>query len=134
MNNALPGQVSTALTAYAVRLAVHQLVVGLFVARDVDQLADLVGETIDPTTTEYLVLGQGGIHGDGSSASKWSSAELAYPGQEFFEPAQDVHPLDGAVLGESWWRAIDRGTWHPLDWEQQVVVESATEQRTRRKG
>ena len=134
MNSDHPDQVSSALTAYAVRLAVHQNVVGLFVASDVIQLADLVSQAVDPTATEYLVLGPGGIHAVGSSASKWSSAELAYPGQEFFEPAQDVHPLDGAVLGESWWRAIDRGTWHPLDWEQQVVVESATEQRTRRKG
>ena len=116
MNYDLPDAQSENLAAYAVRLAGTENVVGLFVARDVNQLTEFVNEHCDPTTTEYLVLGAGGMHVVASSVARWSPAEPAYPGQEFFDAEPDVQPLDGTVLNEAWWRAVDRGTWHALDW------------------
>lgn len=115
---------SERLAAYAVRNAEHHGVVGLFVAANVNELADLVNQHSDPTTTEYLLLGAGGIHVVGASTARWGPAEPACPGHEFFEVGQDGGPLDGAVLDECWWRAVDGRTWHPLDWEPQTLVES----------
>ena len=51
-----------ALTPYAIRLAEDRQVVGIFVAENLDRLADLVDQCCDPSATEYLRLGYGGVY------------------------------------------------------------------------
>ena len=95
-----------------------QQVVGIFVAVGLNQLADLVLQCVDPTTTEYLVLGSGGIYAALPTTAQWPARELrdAEGGFAGFEP-EDEDPLKASVLDEYWWREIDRGDWHPLDWD-----------------
>ena len=93
-------------------------VVGVFVAVGLNQLSDLVLQCVDPTTTEYLVLGPGGIYAALPTTAKWPSQEVrdADGGFADFEP-EDDDPFKGAVLDEYWWSDIGQGDWHPLDWD-----------------
>lgn len=106
------------LKAFAVRRSESRQVVGIFVAVGLNQLADLVLQCIDPTTTEYLVLGPGEVYAALPTTAQWPAWELrdAEGGFADFEP-EDEDPLKAAVLDEHWWTDIDRGDWHRLDWD-----------------
>ena len=118
MNSTLHNQGLEPLAAFAVRLSKTHQVVGVFVAVELNQLADLVLQCVDPTKTEYLVLGPGGICTDLSNTAQWPARELRNANGEFedFDPA-DEDPIKDAKLDEQWWLDIDRGDWHPLDWD-----------------
>ena len=104
--------------AFAVRRSENQQVVGIFVALELNQLADLVLQCCDPTATEYLMLGPGGVCTDVLNPAQWPARELPHAEGGFvgFEP-EDEDPLKDAKLDEYWWGDIDRGDWHALDWD-----------------
>ena len=79
------------------------------------------------------MLGPGGICVAQPNAAQWPARELLDAAGMFrdFEPA-DQDPLKSATLDEYWWRTIDRGDWHPLDWgpalpDEVVLTRTATD-------
>ena len=105
------------LFAFAVRRSETRQVVGIFVALELNQLADLVSQFVDPTTTQYLVLGPGGLCAPLPSSAQWPARELRDAQGAFADfELEDEDPLKEAVLDEYWWGAIDKGAWHSLDW------------------
>lgn len=109
------------MKAFAVRRTESRQAVGIFVAVGLNQLADLVLQCTDPTATEYLLLGPGGIYAALPTLAQWPARELRDVGGGLvgFEP-EDEEPLKAAVLDEYWWGNIDRRDWHPLDWDGNI--------------
>lgn len=108
-------------TAFAVRLAEDQQVVGIFVAVDLDQLADLVDQCCDPAATEYLRMGVGGVYVGTPTAARWPARELRDPSGEVIDiEPDDEDALRGASLDDFWWRDIYQGEWFPLVWERSL--------------
>ena len=118
MSGDLPDRSAQLVRVYAVRLAESRQAIGIFAAIGINQLADLVLEYADSTTTEYLALGPGGLGVAQPGKAEWPPQERRDAQGELsdFLP-EDEHPLKAAVLDECWWRAIYQGVWHPLDWD-----------------
>lgn len=104
-----------ALTPYAIRLAEDRQVVGIFVARDLDELAYLVDQCTDPSGTEYLRLGIGGVYVGGPTTAQWPAREKPDEhGDPFDVEPEDIAPFNGAELDDFWWLDMDNGDWIPL--------------------
>lgn len=124
-----------ALTPYAVRMTEDRQVVGIFVARDLDELAYLVDQCTDPAATEYLQLGRGGVYVGSATDAQWPAREIR---DEHGEPMdvvpQDAAPLDGAELDDFWWLDMDAGDWFPLASDTTTAKrQPARRQRSRRR-
>jgi hypothetical protein len=99
------------MPTYLVRLIDNQDLVGIFVARNVGQLAAAVDECTEPEDCEYIVLGTGGI----IWLSKAIPIPIDLPEDESFD---DPMPWDGASLTDSWWNyfyGLETDDWIPID-------------------
>lgn len=101
------------MKAYLVRLRdraelrSHELV-GVFVARDLDDLFWLIDQCVDPYACEYRRLSEGGFYMGGEAA-----VVPACPDDE----DEPVDWLAGASLCGQWWSAfnVDEGCWRNFD-------------------
>lgn len=91
------------MQAYLVRQGSDRQVVGIFVAKDVDQLAVLIDECCDPSGCEYLPAGAGGIYQSGRTAAQFP---IRYIGED--PHPDDGSPFVGADYTDSWHTAMDQ--------------------------
>lgn len=91
------------MQAYLVRQGRDRQVVGIFVAKDVDQLAVLIDECCDPSGCEYLPAGPGGIF---QSRRTDAQFPIRYVGED--PHPDDGAPFVGADYTDSWHMAMDQ--------------------------
>ena len=109
-------------SAFAVRMADDHQVVGIFVAVDLDHLADLVDQACDPAATEYLRLGTGGVYVGSRTPAQWPPRwETDDAGEPVDIIDDDADPLKGATLDDLWGRDMDDGVWLPMIWERALA-------------
>lgn len=100
------------MRVYFVRMIEDRQVVGLFMARDVVELARVVDECCDVSLCEYTVTDEpGGLYVSGFTEAQWPPRDD--------ESGEDMHvddrnPLNEAEFSYGWWSDLNAGAWHPL--------------------
>jgi hypothetical protein len=98
------------MPTYLVRLMDNLDLVGVFVARNVADLAIVVDECTDPWDCEYIVLGVGGI--------MWSSPAIPIPIElPEDDTFDDPMPWAAATITDSWWDyfyGFAKPRWKPI--------------------
>lgn len=121
-------------SAFAVRMSDDHQVVGIFVAEDLEQLAELVDQCCDPASTDYLKLGIGGVYVSARTAAQWPARmEKNGAGEDVDVVLDDADPLKGAGLDDFWWRDVDDGEWLPLIWKRSLAKAAPPRRRPPRR-
>jgi hypothetical protein len=105
------------LKVYFVRLISNRDLVGIFAARDVDELTDIIDEVTDPWSCEYRVMRPGAIY--------WTSPAIPVPIDvpEDDEMIGDEDPIPWADVSysELWYDYFfGDGRWTAIDPEERV--------------
>lgn len=126
-------ELEPAPSAFAVRMSEGHQVVGIFVAVDLDHLADLVDQCCDPASTDYLRLGIGGVYVGSRTSAQWPPRwETDDAGEPVDIIPDDADPMKGACLDDFWGRDMDDGEWLPLVWDRALRPETGRRGRGRR--
>lgn len=103
------------MSAYFVRLAETNEVVGLFCAQSLAELAHIVDAACPVDDCEYAPAGSGGVFVDHKTPATWPMPECSEDEGE--RPTYQTG-LEGARLSDNWLEKLSRGglKWRRLSW------------------
>ena len=96
-------------SAYLVRYIETKAIVGIYFARSLDELAELVDHVESPGLTEYRTVPPGGIEWDSACAEQTIPMAM---------PPEDAEEGVFSTLWQSFWNgASNTESWHDAFWE-----------------